>query len=220
MNTDPLTHIPPAMSPWGLQLVTPDPGVFGAYHLVGIEQASIETHHQVEVIDEDGKPVRGVVVVFGFSSGPNINMPARVNHWPDAPVYLKGNAQPTNAMGYAQHTFGEGGEDIFIWDRNDDGDILYPSAIVRNCTWQRTPVARFEHTGVSLVYQLRRTNVIPAADRLSALEAWVTTFEAQLIKNTEALAAIPGWVQDVEARIAALEGGRESGNKGEAVATV
>lgn len=180
MNTDPLTHIPPQMAPWGLQLVTPEPSEFGAYHLIGVEQASIETHHQVEVIDEDGKPLRGVIVVFGFDSGKDINMPARVNHWRDGPTVLKGNAQPTNAMGYAQHTFGEGGEDIFIWNRNDDGDILYPSAIVRNCTWQRTPLARFEHTGVALSFQLKRTNFIPAADRLSALEAWVTTFEARI----------------------------------------
>lgn len=183
MTTDPLTHLPPAMSPWGLQLVKAKPSEFGAYHLIGCEQASIETHHQVEIVDEDGRPVRGVVVVFGFSSGPNINMPARVNHWPDAPVYLKGNAQPTNAMGYAQHTFGEGGEDIFIWDRNDDGDILYPSAIVRNCTWQRTPVARFEHTGVSLQFALKRTNVIPAADRLTNIEARLKALEGKRVDS-------------------------------------
>lgn len=185
--TEPLTFIPPEMNPWGLQLITPEPSEFGAYHLVGIEQASIEGHHQVEVIDEDGRPVRGVVVIFGFDSGPSINMPTRINHWRDAPTVLKGNAQRTNAMGYAQHTFGEGGENIWIWDRNREGDLLYPSAIVKNCTWQRTPVGRFEHTGIALTFALRRTGVTPAAERLSALEAWVTKLD------------------DFEARLAALE---------------
>lgn len=188
--TEPLIFIPPEMNPWGLQLITPEPSAHGAYHLVGIEQASIEGHHQVEVIDEDGKPMRGVVVIFGFDSGPSINMPTRINHWRDAPTVLKGNAQRTNAMGYAQHTFGEGGENIWIWDRNREGDLLYPSAIVKNCTWQRTPVGRFEHTGISLTMQLRRTGVTPAAERLSALEAWVTKLD------------------DFEARLAALEGKR------------
>ena len=178
--TETLTYIPPEMNPWALQLITPQPSEFGEYALVGCEQASIETHHQVEVIDEDGKPMRGIVVIFGFSSGPSINMPYRRNYWPDAPTYLKGNAQRTNAMGYAQHTFGEGGEDIWIWDRNKDGDLLYPSAIVKNCTWQRTPVARFEHTGVALTFQLRRVGVIPQAERMSAIEAWIATFDERL----------------------------------------
>lgn len=179
-NTDPLTHIPPEMAPWGLQLVTPEPSEFGAYHLIGVEQASIEGHHQVEIVDEDGKPMRGVVVIFGYPSGKDINMPTRINHWRDGPTVLKGNAQRTNSAGYAQHTFGEGGEDIWIWDRNKDGDILYPSAIVRNCTWQRTPVARFEHTGVALTFQREDTRVTPAADRLAALEARVTGLNDRL----------------------------------------
>lgn len=187
MNTEPLTYIPTEMHPWGLQLVTPEPSEHGAYHLVNVEQASIEGHHQVEVIDEDGRPLRGVTVIFGYDTGNPINMPTRVNHWRDAPTVLRGNAQRTNSAGYAQHTFGEGGEHIWIWDRNKDGDLLYPSAIVKNCTWVRTPVGRFEHTGVSVTMQLRRTGVTPAADRLAALEArtselekWVTTFDETL----------------------------------------
>lgn len=189
MNTEPLTFIPPEMSPWGLQLVTPEPSEFGQFVLIGIEQASIETHHQVEVVDEDGRPMAGVGVIFGFpGGGPSINMPVRINHWRGSPTVLQGNGQKTNSAGYAQHTFATGGEDIFVWHRNKDGDLLYPSPIVRNCTSVRTPVGNFEHTGVKIRFALRRTNVIPAADRLSALEAWVT---------------------NVEGRLAALEGKRE-----------
>lgn len=175
---DPLTYIPPEMNPWGLQLVTPEPSEFGAYVLIGIEQASIETHHQVEVVDEDGKPLRGVWVIFGYSSGPQINMPTRKNYWQNGPTVLRGNAQRTNAMGYAQHTFGEGGEDIFIWDRNREGDLLYPSPIVRNCTWQRTPIANFEHTGVQIRFQLRRAGVIPMVERWRNIEERLAKLEA------------------------------------------
>lgn len=180
MTIEPLTFIPPEMTPWNLQLITPEPSQFGEYALIDIRQADIETHHQVEVIDENGQPLRGVWVIFGFGSGPSINMPYRKSYWRDAPTALKGNAQRTNAMGYAQHTFGEGGEDIWIWDRNKDGDLLFPSAIVRNCTWQRTPVARFEHTGILATFQRRQVGVIPQADRIAALEALVPALEERL----------------------------------------
>lgn len=177
---DALTYIPPEMNPWGLQLITPEASEFGEYALVGCEQASIETHHQVEVVDEDGRPLRGVWVIFGFGSGKSINMPPRINYWRNGPTVLKGNAQRTNAMGYVQHTFGEGGEDIFIWGRNKEGDLLYPSAIVKNCTWQRTPVAMFEHTGVALRFQLRRAGVIPLSGQMAELKTFLLDHEGRI----------------------------------------
>lgn len=63
--------------------------------------------------------------------------------------------------------------------------------MTKNKTWIGPPVGRFIHTGVSLTFQRKDTSVIPAADRLSSLEAWVTTFEAQR--------------QAFEARLGALE---------------
>lgn len=179
--TEPLTFIPPEMAPWGLQLVTPEPSEFGEFVLIGIEQASIETHHQVEVVDEDGRPMAGVGVIFGFpGGGPSINMPVRVNHWRNSPTVLQGNGQKTNSAGYAQHTFATGGEDIWLWHRNKEGDLLYPSPIVKNCTWQRPPVANFVHTGILARFQLRRVGVTSQADRLAALEAWVTGFDERV----------------------------------------
>lgn len=128
---DALTHIPAEMQAWGLQLITAEPSEFGQYVLIGVEQASIEGHHQVEIVDEDGKPLRGIEVIFGFpGGGPPINMPVRINYWRDAPTVLRGNGQRTNSAGYAEHTFATGGEDIWVWHRNKEGDLLYPSPIV------------------------------------------------------------------------------------------
>jgi hypothetical protein len=45
----------------------------------------------------------------------------------------------------------------------------------------------FEHTGILATFQLKRTNVTPAADRLAALEAWVTTFDERLSRLESAL---------------------------------
>lgn len=177
---EPLTYIPPEMSPWGLQLITPEPSEFGEFVLIGIEQASIETHHQVEVVDEDGRPLAGAGVIFGFpGGGPSINMPVRVNHWRNAPTVLRGNGQKTNSAGYAQHTFATGGEDIWLWYRNKDGDLLYPSPIVKNCTWLGPPLANFVHTGVLLRFALRRVGVVPLAERLAEIEARLEKLEGR-----------------------------------------
>lgn len=172
-----LFSIPSEMGPWNLRLDNPQPSEFGQYVLVGCEQASIELHHQVDVIDESGLPLRNVWVIFGFpGGGPNIALGVSGrNYWVGSPAVLKGNAQKTTGGGYAQHTFSSGGEDIWIWDIDSDGDLKLPSPIVRNCTWQRTPVGMFEHTGVKLTFQRRRVGVVPLEQRLQALEAGGTT---------------------------------------------
>ena len=66
---EPLRGIPEAMQPWNLKLELPYPSEFGEYVLIEVDQADIELHHQVEVIDESGEPIRGVWVVFGFPGG-------------------------------------------------------------------------------------------------------------------------------------------------------
>ena len=167
-----LTSIPPAMGPWNLRLDRPIPSDFGEYVLVGCEQAGIELHHEVEVIDESGFPLRGVWVIFGFpGGGPNINIGVRQNYWRQAPAVLKGNAVKTAVSGYVRHTYQSGGEDIWVWDVDADGDLKLPSPIVRNCTWVRTPVGMFEHTGVKLTFQRRKKGIIPLRQRLEALES-------------------------------------------------
>ena len=61
--------------------VLPFPSEFGEYALIEVDQADIELHHQVEVIDESGEPLRGVWVIFGFpGGGPDIALGARENY--------------------------------------------------------------------------------------------------------------------------------------------
>jgi len=176
-----LKGIPEAMQPWNLKLELPFPSEFGEYALIEVDQADIELHHQVEVIDESGEPLRGVWVIFGFpGGGPDIALGARENYWRGAPAVLKGNAQRTNYAGYAQHTFKTGGEDIFLWDVDRQGVLRLPSPMVQNCTWVRTPVGQFEHTGVKLRFQRRQNGVVPRRQILEDLEARVKALEARL----------------------------------------
>ena len=166
-----LHSIPQPMWPWEMGLQNPQPSEFGQYVLVGCEQAGIELAHQVEVIDESGFPLRSVWVIFGFGSGQNINLNPSRNYWVNAPAVLKGNPQKTPISGYAQHTFQQGGETIWIWDLDEEDELKLPSPIVTGCNWKRTPVGMFEHTGVKLTFQRRRTDVVPLGQRLATLEA-------------------------------------------------
>lgn len=176
-----LAGIPDNMTPWGMRLELPFPSRFGEYVLIEAEQADIELHHQVEVIDENGDPLRGVWVIFGFpGGGPDLALIPRINHWRGSPAVLKGNAQKTNAAGYAQHTFKSGGEDIWVWDVDKEGVLWLPSVIVRGCRWVSTPVGQFEHTGVKLRFQRRQVGIIPRRQQLEELETRVTALEKML----------------------------------------
>ncbi len=169
--------IPQEMRSWNMYLVEPYPTDEGKYELVECTQADIEMHHQVEVIDENGFPLRGIWVIFGFDSGPDINLSPVENHWINPPRNLKGNAQKTNGAGYAEHTFGEGGENIWVWDIESDGILRLPSPIVENCTWQTPPIGRFNHTGVKLVFQRKRKGVVPFSDKVKNLENRIASIE-------------------------------------------
>ncbi len=178
-----LFGIPQGMRPWNMLLELPAKSSqdFGEYVLVGVEQAGIELHHQVEVIDESGDPLPGVWVIFGFpGGGPEINLTPSRNFWPGSPVVLRGNAQRTPLTGYVQHTFKSGGEDIWVWDLDEEDALKLPSPIVKNCTWVSTPTGRFEHTGVKLTFQRRVKGVVPRQQRLSELEQRVADLEEQM----------------------------------------
>lgn len=182
-----LTGIPLRMQSWGLHLEQPYPSAFGEYVVTDIRPADIEQHHQVEVINEDGDPLRGVWVIFGFpGGGPEIGLTPLESHWRGAPQVLRGNAQVTNGAGYAQHTFKSGGEDIWIWDLDDEGVLRLPSPIVKNCKWASTPIGRFEHTGVKIQFQRRIIGVKPRAQRLDELEMRVAVLEHRLAAQTRA----------------------------------
>jgi hypothetical protein len=159
----------------------------GQYVLVDVEPAYIEQHHQVDVIDEHGDPLAGVWVIFGFGSGKNLNaLKPGVMLWANGPGDLRGNAQRTNRMGYAQHTFGpETGETVWIWDVQNDR-LELPSVIVRSLKWLDAGYAGlFIHTGVKLTFQRRRADVEPRGRRLDRMEAEIERLRGDVERLTE-----------------------------------
>jgi len=187
-----LTRIPERMAPWRMRLDLPLKNDYGQYALIGCEPATIEQHHQVTVVDEGGDPLPGVWVIFGYpgSNGPLIPLEPKENYWLNSPKELVGNYQKTNMMGYAQHTVGQGGEDIFVWDVDGDGALKLASVMVRNCTWITTEAGGpFNHSGVHLAFQRRRAGVpvVSRQKRLENLEARV----AELEQAVRALHSVP-----------------------------
>lgn len=178
-----LDGIPAEMDAWTMRLEHPlAPSSAGQYVLVGAEPAWIEMHHQVEILDENGDPLPKVWVIFGFpgSREPVINLMPRTNLWSHSPTVLVGNAQRTNRMGYAQHTFATGGEDIWVWDVQD-GVLELPSPIIKGCNWVGTKEgAPFIHTGVKLTFQRRRADVEPQGPRLQRIEETLASLQTQL----------------------------------------
>lgn len=167
-----LLGIPERMYKWNLNLELPYPSMYGEYGVVDIQPASVEQHHEVWVIDENERPLRGIGVVFGFSTGESIIKP-RVNHWRGSPAVVRGNMQYTDYTGGVKHTFGEGGEDIWIWDMDAQSVLKLPSTIVKNCSSVQD---RFIHTGVQIVFK-RFTDAETDRERMDDFERRITLLE-------------------------------------------
>lgn len=179
------------------------PGTGGCYRLVDARRTQGSGYQgqriMVLVVDENGQAIAGVPVAFSFSTAPKYTLTADFAWQPPGPhkafiARTDGGGSCDQIQGSPVKEGGAGGVTVYVLSPEYSSDVIVGCGMLA------------DHTGLALIFQLRRANVIPAADRLSALEAWVTNFEAQLMKNTEALAAVPDWVRDIEARLAALEG--------------
>jgi hypothetical protein len=177
---DRLLRLPPEMSPWQtLKLDAEQPTQEGLYYVVYVGQATVESHHEVQVQDQDGKPLAGIQVLFGFDSGRRYPAPA-LDYWGKFGAFV-GNMVETNGAGEARHTFHHGGEDIFIVDYQvDENGIQYiarASDVLWDCSSVPNPPGRFDHTGVRVVFRRytpgQETHAVVHQDievRLKALE--------------------------------------------------
>lgn len=185
-----LRRVPQEMSRWNLRLDNARPSRFGHFVVVDIDQATIETHHQIIVIDEHGEFLSGIGVGFFFpgGDGPAAPRPAE-SWWDNAPIVNPtGNFQITDTAGYALHTYHSGGETLVCWHIDEEGTLRYPSAAIYNAIWldnsqQGSQDVRFLHTGVKATFQLRRPEVQPMSrnavrQKIAELERRVAALEA------------------------------------------
>lgn len=175
----------------GMGVVRPYPSEYGEWVLVGYDHSSEEQHHQVQLIDEDGDPIMGVWVIFGYPGGDGkdySHLIPMINHWRGSPQVLRGNAVKSDGSGTAKHTTGSGGEDIWVWDVQENAAgvkvLELPSVVVRNNRILNIGGGGTnEHTGAKLTFQRRLAGVVPKAARLEDLERRMSIIEKHVLSN-------------------------------------
>lgn len=187
MLQKPLRGIPDHMEPWNLRLEQMEPTEHGKFAVVDIQPSPIEQNHIVRVIDEEGRDLTGICVVFGFpgGGGRQYNLKYKENWWWRAPVVINGNVQYT-LVGLAQHTVGDGGEDIWVHNIEPNGNLELSSDIVRNCT---RVAGRNQHECVFITFQRQRAGATTLEDRVSKLEGQLTALTACVMDLTETVEA-------------------------------
>ncbi len=160
-----LTEPPANMQPWRkrhLRFVEPEnvPPA-GEYVLIDCRPAldDKEFQHQVLVLDEKGRPLPGIRIVVAYSDGEPISLP-RHSDWEHGETDLRGKSYRTDGSGRASHPTGKtGGERIWVWDIDDDGDLKLASIKVQGCAVVNED--RYHNRGVHLTFQRRQAEHQP-----------------------------------------------------------
>lgn len=179
MNTHtPLTVLPNDLqADFGAVVYSALPTGAGVYRLVGARRTAGNSFEgqriTVLVVDENGAPMPGVPVAFSYSTAEKYTLTPDFAWQPPTPqrafiTRTQGSGQADQIQGDVVKANEPGGVTVFILTPEFSSDFVTGAGMLA------------DHTGLHLTFQLRRAGVIPAADRLSALEAWVTTFEARL----------------------------------------
>lgn len=158
-----LRGIPQNMQQWDLELKFAPPTQYGHFVAVQVGTSTLEQHHQIMVIDEYGNYLPGIGVGFFYPGGNGPGAPRPdYNYWDNSPISNPaGNYQITSENGYAQHTFNTGGETIVCW-HIENGVMKYSSTSIHNAIWK--PTRNNSHTGIRVIFQLRRANVDPVTN--------------------------------------------------------
>lgn len=198
-----LSGIPSEFTSRGVRLDYVEPTKFGKYCLVGIEDSSEEQHHQVDVIDESGDPLKGVIVVWGYpGGGPDLGLSPSISYWPLAPAVLRGDSEVTGQDGSVKHVVKSGGEDCWIWDLDERRALKCSSDIVRNLQWISTP--KNQHTCIKLTFQRRLAGVMPKQqqDKLNMLR--LAALESELLAVREIAEKTASDLVEIKAKLLEL----------------
>jgi hypothetical protein len=177
---DDLTVLPiDIQNDFGASVVSATPTKLGVYRLVAARRTKPKDFESqritVRVVDEDGIPMEGIPVAFSYSTADQYTLTADFQWQPLAPhrafLVRTGSAGQIDMILGAEGVVKAGqagGVAVYVLTPEYSSDVITGCGMLS------------DHTGMHLTMQLRRTNVVPAADRLAALEAWVATFDERL----------------------------------------
>jgi hypothetical protein len=178
MNYTPLTVLPVDLqNDFGAIVYSALPTASGCYRLVAARRTAGNSFEgqriTVQVIDENGAPMLGVPVAFSYSTADKYTLTPDFAWQPPTPqrafiTRTQGNGAADQIQGDVVKANESGGITVFILTPEYSSDLVTGAGMLA------------DHTGLHLTYQLRRAGVVPLAERLSALEAWATTFNDRL----------------------------------------
>jgi hypothetical protein len=170
-----MINLPPDIQQaWRAQLHHATPTEHGAFRLIGIRRTKPGTFEEqriiVLVVDENGIPIPGVMVAFAYTTAKPYVVGEDFLWSPPAP--RRADRVPTRGSGEIEHIQasvveeGEpGGVTVFMLEPEYSSDVVTGAGMLA------------DHTGLYMIFQLRRTGVKPLAEHLAELEARVAALE-------------------------------------------
>ena len=148
--------------------------VEGAFRLIGIRRTKSKSFEEqrliVLVVDENGIPIPGVTVAFAYSTASPYIVGDDFKWTPPPPQ--RADIVPTRGSGEIEHVQGSvvadgeaGGVTVCILEPEYASDVVTGAGMLP------------DHTGLYMIFQLRRTGMKPLQERLGELEARVAALE-------------------------------------------
>lgn len=177
MQYNPLTVLPQDIqNDFGAELYSAIPAKMGVYRLVEArrtEGRSFEGQRiTVLVVDENGTALPGIPVAFSYSTADKYTLTQDFDWQPPGPhrafiVRTGGSGEIDQIQNDPIKAGGSGGITLYILQPEYSSDVLTGAGMLH------------DHTGLYLVYQLRRAGVVPLSEQLTSIEARLQALEAK-----------------------------------------
>jgi hypothetical protein len=173
---EPLNVLPPDIQQdWMASLQKAVPTEKGVFRLVGIRRTKPKSFEEqrviVLVVDENGFLMPNVRVAFSYSTADGYVLTPDFLWSPPPPskafiVPTAGSGQIDQVQGSAVRPGEPGGITVYMLEPEYSSDVVTGAGMLA------------DHTGLHLIYQLRRTGIVPLMERIANLEARVVALEA------------------------------------------
>lgn len=162
---------------WMAELHKTQPTSTGVYRLIAARRTAPKGYESqrvtVLILDENGIAMPGIDVAFSYSTANVYFLTGEWQWTPPSPhrafiVPTGGNGQIDQVQGSGVKQGEPGGITVYIFEPEYSSDVVTGAGMLA------------DHTGLHLTYQRQRTGVKSTADRIAALEHWVTNFDERL----------------------------------------
>ena len=175
LNYEPLNVLPQdVQTDWMAQLHKATPTEKGVFRLVNIRRTAPKTFEEqkviVLVVDENGFPIPNVNIAFSYDTADQYTLSNDFLWTPPSPqkafiVPTQGSGQIDQVQGSAVKAGQPGGITVYPLEPEYSSDVIAGAGMLA------------DHTGLHLIYQLRRTGIVPLMDRIADIEARLSFLE-------------------------------------------